>query len=584
MSFARRRAPIACLFCRHRKRRCDGANPTCGLCAASGVDCEYPDKISDIQKARQENASNEALVQRIGELENMLRNQQSQEQENRLEQCVTSPGGAPSQYTPSQHTDSSPSPAALGMETNEQVSPQPSHAADLSDQGAALGDPGFAGMLSTPEALMPTFSPNTSRQLLPVVRPLQSHNDLNFHGRVQDAPSGSEEAYITIPVGHHTTTSSLFSLQPIRNLVGYYPSSLFYDIESSQSFAPQIKLDQGLSLLLAGLDLDRENTTLLVSNFFSYIHPKFPVVDQESFPELFERTFRDGCDYDADLVVCLLVLALGELGSTEGAVNLIQDMPGMSYFGVAYRILMMQWAGSFGRSLSLPTGLILAAVYLCFKAQPLAAWKMACIASNSLQLLAQHDSLSEFHLPRSGIEVAIDRMYFPRLGNHSDRDGLVFLALCSIRRLLNRIHNAVYASGNKEAFSPSSSSTLPVSDPTGQQYALSVLTSLEGVFGELERQLDVWYDSLPEIIKPDLSTTVPRDTQDAWLRLRYWSAKHIISRPSLIYATTWADGQVLPGFVARYSALCIESSRNYIKTGMHTLDKRTHYSWMTIQA
>ncbi|RSL95413.1 hypothetical protein CEP52_012090 [Fusarium oligoseptatum] len=194
------------------------------------------------------------------------------------------------------------------------------------------------------------------------------------------------------------------------------------------------------------------------------------------------------------------------------------------------------------------------------------------------------DSLSEFHLPRSGIEVAIDRMYFPRLGNHTDRDGLMFLALCSIRRLLNRIHNAVYASGTKEALSSPNSSTLSISDPTGQQSALSVLMSLEGVFGELERQLDVWYDSLPEIIKPDLSSTVPQDTQDAWLRLRYWSAKHIISRPSLIYATTWPDGHGLPGFVARYSAMCIESSRNYIKTGVHTLDKRTHFSWMTIQA
>ncbi|KAH7253068.1 hypothetical protein B0J15DRAFT_37689 [Fusarium solani] len=496
------------------------------------------------------------------------------------------------------------------METDEQVSPQSSHAPVISEQGVALGELGFAGMLSTPEALMPAFSPNTWRQLLPVVRPRQSHDDPDLPARARDVPSGNEEAYITIPVGHHTTTSSLFSLQSIRNLVGYYPPSLFYDIESSQSFSSQLELDQGLSPLLARLDLDRESTTPLVSNFFSYIHPKFPVVDQESFPELFERTFRVDCNYDADLAVCLLVLALGELGSTESAVDPSQDMPGMSYFGLAYRILMMQWAASFSPSLSLPTGLILAGVYLCFKAQPLAAWKMACMASNSLQLLAQQptadvrnanenemlsrlcwtcfviecDSLSEFHLPRSGIEVAIDRMYFPRLGNHTDRDGLMFLALCSIRRLLNRIHNAVYASGTKEALSPSSSPTLPISDPTGQQSALSVLMSLEGVFGELERQLDVWYDSLPDIIKPDLSTTVPQDTQDAWLRLRYWSAKHIISRPSLIYATTWPDGHGLPGFVARYSAMCTESSRNYIKTGVYTLDKRTHYSWMTIQA
>ncbi|KAF9873838.1 hypothetical protein CkaCkLH20_08572 [Colletotrichum karsti] len=195
-----------------------------------------------------------------------------------------------------------------------------------------------------------------------------------------------------------------------------------------------------------------------------------------------------------------------------------------------------------------------------------------------------NDSLAEFHLPRSGIELAVDRMPFPRLGNHSDRDGFMFLALCSIRRLLNRIHNAVYASTNKEALSPSNASDTLAFGSTGQHAALLVLMSLEGVCGELERQLDVWYESLPEVIKPDLSTTVPEDSQDAWLRLRYWSAKHIISRPSLIYAATWGEGTVLPASAMRYSEMCIRSSQNYLETVLHTFDKRTHYSWMAFQA
>lgn len=189
-------------------------------------------------------------------------------------------------------------------------------------------------------------------------------------------------------------------------------------------------------------------------------------------------------------------------------------------------------------------------------------------------------------MPRSGIEIAIDRMYFPRLGGHSDRDAVMFLALCSIRRLLNRIHNAVYTSGHKDALSPPESSSSLASSSSAQQHAFSVLLSLEGIFNELERQLDAWYDSLPEAIKPDLSNHVPCDTQDAWLRLRYWSAKHIISRPCLIYATIWCRGQNLPPpeFVYRYSQMCIDSSHNYIRTGVHTLDRRTHYSWMNFQA
>lgn len=32
----------------HRKRRCDGKRPVCGLCASAGVDCNYPDKPSEV--------------------------------------------------------------------------------------------------------------------------------------------------------------------------------------------------------------------------------------------------------------------------------------------------------------------------------------------------------------------------------------------------------------------------------------------------------------------------------------------------------------------------------------------------------
>ena len=192
--------------------------------------------------------------------------------------------------------------------------------------------------------------------------------------------------------------------------------------------------------------------------------------------------------------------------------------------------------------------------------------------------------MSEFHLPRSGIELAIDRMHFPRFEDHTDRSGMVFLALCSIRRLLNRIHNAVYASNTERILNLPGPLFPTVSVPTGQNCALSVIQSLKGVLSELSRQLDVWFQLLPDIIKPDLSRTEPRDTQDARLRLRYWSAKHIISRPCLIYAATWNESEEPPKFVYEYAEVCIRSSRNHIETSLHVLDKRTHFSWMTIQA
>ncbi|OAA54716.1 Transcription factor [Niveomyces insectorum RCEF 264] len=474
----------------------------------------------------------------------------------------------------------------------------------------ASDDMVFPVLDPTPEAMVTAFSPRTWRQQLPVVRPLELRDDLPAPNKLGATGPVDDDAYITIPAHHHTTTSSLFSLPAIKSLVGYYPPNLFYDIESSQDLNTHLALDCDLASLLAEVDLAPDTTAGLIANYFSNVHPKFPILDHGVFLALFQRALPDGYSYDADLAICLLVLALGVLVSTEGNVGSHRCDDGMPYFRIAYRILTTQWAGSFS-SRAQPTGLILAAIYFCFKAMPLAAWKMAYMASNNLQLLAHDpsvdinnnnadadmlsrlcwtcfviecDSLSEFHLPRSGIEVAIDRMYFPQLGGHNNRNALLFLALCSIRRLLNRVHNAVYTSANKNSSKSFIAPDIASAEPTDQQAALAQLLSMAGVIDELQRQLDAWYDSLPELIKPDLSTTVPQDTQDAWLRIRYWSAKHIISRPSLVYAARWADGTDLPDYVYRYAEMCIESSRCYIETVIHTLNKRTHYSWMVVQA
>lgn len=53
--------------------------------------------------------------------------------------------------------------------------------------------------------------------------------------------------------------------------------------------------------------------------------------------------------------------------------------------------------------------------------------------------------MAELHLPSSGIEKMVDSMPFPHVPPESGRDGLMFLALCSVRRLFNRIHSMMYA-------------------------------------------------------------------------------------------------------------------------------------------
>lgn len=176
-------------------------------------------------------------------------------------------------------------------------------------------------------------------------------------------------------------------------------------------------------------------------------------------------------------------------------------------------------------------------------------------------------------------------MPFPCFTAHTDRDGLSFLALCSVRRLLNRIHQTVYAAhpGSTHVLTRP---TLEASWPAAgfPETGANSVVSLQNLCTELVRQLDTWFESLPDIIRPDLASSSPHNLQDAWLRSRYWSARHIICRPCLIFATSGVEQSQIPSYVVEFSAICVESCRHYIQTASYILERRTQYNWMTIQA
>ena len=170
----------------------------------------------------------------------------------------------------------------------------------------------------------------------------------------------------------------------------------------------------------------------------------------------------------------------------------------------------------------------------------------------------------------------MENMPFPSFSGQTNTREM-FQAIRSVRKLLNSIHHTLYASSRTATIAASQSSphsnSLNLSSPSFSR------SSLENVCSELE----VWYQTLPNSIRPDLSKD-PRDLQDAWLRLQYWSAKHIIYRPCLIHAASMSDAQDLPAFVKESSEKCINACRSSINTASYVLVQRTHYTWMTIQA
>lgn len=169
---------------------------------------------------------------------------------------------------------------------------------------------------------------------------------------------------------------------------------------------------------------------------------------------------------------------------------------------------------------------------------------------------------------------------FPEFTDPNERDSLVFLAMCSIRKLLNRIHNTMYSA---EIANSEESGLRGTYINTGHLSYEPSIASLEAVNIELSRQLKAWFDSLPESIKPNLHDPVPRDLQDSQIRTRYYAAKHIICRPCLVFAAV--SRQVhLSEFVKANCEACIDSCRKFLHATIPLLGRKTHATWLRLQA
>lgn len=172
-------------------------------------------------------------------------------------------------------------------------------------------------------------------------------------------------------------------------------------------------------------------------------------------------------------------------------------------------------------------------------------------------------------------------MPFPNYGENAAPENLYALAEISARSLLNRIHHTlfftdsltIYTGGSMES---TSSSRPPILNPD---------VSLLRVCDELSRQLETWYESLPEVIKPDLDGNPKGNRQACLLRLRYWSSKQNIYRPFVVYVTsrTWEGEMTVPQTVLEMCELGLHACRMFILTAGYLLGERTPYTYSSTQ-
>ncbi|EKV05612.1 hypothetical protein PDIG_10600 [Penicillium digitatum PHI26] len=398
---------------------------------------------------------------------------------------------------------------------------------------------------------------------------------------------GHEYAF-TVPLGHHPPTGSLFALDRVKNLVGNYPQDFFKQIEKNRPFN---------SIQAAGIpqnfeQIDRSRlhpqvTKPLITEFLHHVHPFFPIVEPQLLHMLFD-TFSTYTKVNSiQTSLYLVILALGKASSNPQQIFDIetdQDLNGMEYFACAYHYLNNMLITSFTADHLLPLALFYGSLYLRHIGRPIQAWQMIRNASGNVQIMIADDDLAEFHFPSSGIEFLVDRLPFPRISEDSRNGHLVFLAMCSIRKLLNRVHSALYSKSDQESFHASPPPQQPSDTPSATSQNHSI-TSLKTISEELDRQLEDWFGSLPNPIRPTLGNTISADhPYDTYILARYYVTKHIICRPSLVFAAHTQSSTVLPEFVFANCKKCVDGCRKFIWAASILMRQRMHSSWHRMQA
>lgn len=160
----------------------------------------------------------------------------------------------------------------------------------------------------------------------------------------------------------------------------------------------------------------------------------------------------------------------------------------------------------------------------------------------------------------------------PDCSNLDPMGSTCYLAEISIRRLLNRIHNSLYP--RKQTTLGLSSTSLTTSDG----FSAKEISSATAICDELHRQLDMWYESIPEPFRPALGIDPIANDRENVLRIRYYATKHIIYRPFVLYVIK-EDATNISDSVLGKSRVCIESCRLYLRNTTSILQKPSQYTW-----
>ncbi|KAF7554465.1 hypothetical protein G7Z17_g2936 [Cylindrodendrum hubeiense] len=500
----RLRTSHACDSCRARKIRCDGGTP-CTTCATADQDCTYGAESNSRGK-------NDLILEGILRVEkflheinaNLVSTQLRSSATATLRPCLT-----------------------IAQSTGSQPDRRLSYVSPNAQFGSSFsGSPHNEGNARRPSIIQEALS--------------ESHpsNGYSFDNAVLDSMhTSTTESILQWPhfdvfSSLRTDHTSIFHLEQSRSILPVRPNAMY----------PYVTIE----------DIDS-----ILDSFENNLNFWYPTMSQDQLQSI-RATLQAGVPSEDNVEACLtlLTMALGcasqaiaglgpgeVLTEDESRRRLMKRKMGDIYFECALKKLYV--AHLHTNSVAAQC-LFFAAMYFAFLVRPLQAWEfLSATAAKCLLLLSyppnggtpedqervrrifwacyilESDYVAELSAcPPSGIARIESSVSLPGAYNtHSNNDqeeqsALYFLACISMRRLLNRVHQLLYARGTGAALDTS---------------------RFPPIVAELNHQLDEWRDVLPVAFEFSLDTTPTRTDAGGFLRQRYLTCQGVIYRPYLMW-------------------------------------------------
>ncbi|KAI4603270.1 hypothetical protein KJ359_006063 [Pestalotiopsis sp. 9143b] len=457
----------------------------------------------------------------------------------------------------------------------------------------------------------------------PVFSKSSEYNEMPFL-----QPEATETPTFLIPKGHTSLTTTILAVPQLRDQLGDFPRDYFYRLEENQPLPVSLRSAQ--TDRSAWPPLRETVLSKLSENYFQNVHSRQPLLSPSTFQLLQSKLLKNEPMADGEAAICLLVYALGAIATPIASTpEASEGSLGLGFFRPALALILHEYTWNFRPDLVVCQGLLLAGSYFSYLGRPLHSWRMVYLASQrflqTIELRNGDDYDGEYHeaelrvfwqcfqedcnkaqdldVLRSGIEPLGDKMPLPHSIDPSDHEETIHLfAEIAIRRLLNRVHSSLYNPDTDTAFTG-------LIDPIFGRQGLS-LQKLLSLSSELNRQLEEWYVSIPDLIRPPRGVEVIPNQRGSILRIRYYAARHIIHRPFVLYAvahqsraTSMTSAQTSPGrataaaaphsppaadgslppIVVEKCEVCIESCLTYLYNTAETLERRSPGLWSAVQ-